>query len=40
MTAYAKSVDAKGMFVDTTLCTGCKACQVACKQWFELPIED
>jgi formate dehydrogenase iron-sulfur subunit len=31
---------AKGMFVDTTLCTGCKACQVACKQWNELPMED
>ncbi len=24
---------AKGMFVDTTICTGCKACQVACKEW-------
>jgi formate dehydrogenase iron-sulfur subunit len=21
------------MFVDTTICTGCKACQVACKEW-------
>ncbi|MBI2774305.1 MAG: 4Fe-4S dicluster domain-containing protein [Chloroflexi bacterium] len=34
------TVNAKGMFVDTTLCTGCKACQVACKQWNELPMED
>jgi len=34
------TANAKGMFVDTTLCTGCKACQVACKQWNELPIED
>jgi formate dehydrogenase iron-sulfur subunit len=24
---------AKGMFVDTSLCIGCKACQVACKEW-------
>jgi len=24
---------ARGMFVDTTICTGCKACQVACKEW-------
>jgi formate dehydrogenase iron-sulfur subunit len=32
--------NAKGMFVDTSVCTGCKACQVACKQWNELPIED
>jgi formate dehydrogenase iron-sulfur subunit len=30
---------AKGMFVDTTLCIGCKACQVACKQWNGLPGE-
>src|SRR5437016_11770706 len=24
---------AKGMLVDTSICIGCKACQVACKQW-------
>lgn len=30
----------KGMFVDTSVCTGCKACQVACKQWNQLPMED
>jgi formate dehydrogenase iron-sulfur subunit len=30
---------AKGMFVDTTICTGCKACQVACKEWNGLPAE-
>jgi formate dehydrogenase iron-sulfur subunit len=29
----------KGMFVDTTICIGCKACQVACKQWNVLPGE-
>lgn len=29
----------KGMFVDTSICTGCKACQVACKQWNDLPAE-
>ncbi len=23
----------KGMFVDTSVCIGCKACQVACKEW-------
>jgi formate dehydrogenase iron-sulfur subunit len=27
---------AKGMFVDTSICTGCKACQVACKGWNQL----
>jgi formate dehydrogenase iron-sulfur subunit len=31
---------AKGMFVDTSICTGCHACQVACKEWNELPIEN
>ena len=30
----------RGMFVDTSVCTGCKACQVACKQWNELEMED
>jgi formate dehydrogenase iron-sulfur subunit len=29
----------KGMFVDTTICTGCKACQVACKEWNGLVAE-
>ncbi|PYO46437.1 MAG: 4Fe-4S ferredoxin, partial [Candidatus Rokuibacteriota bacterium] len=24
------------MFTDTSLCIGCRACQVACKQWNEL----
>ena len=27
------------MFTDTSLCIGCRACQVACKQWNELPLE-
>src|SRR5207249_723300 len=26
-----------GFFTDTTLCIGCKACEVACKQWNNLP---
>ncbi len=28
---------AMGFFTDTTLCIGCKACEVACKQWNQLP---
>lgn len=28
---------ATGFFTDTTICIGCKACEVACKQWNELP---
>ena len=28
---------AKAVLVDTTKCTACRACQVACKQWNQLP---
>jgi formate dehydrogenase iron-sulfur subunit len=28
-----------GFFTDTTICIGCKACQVACHQWNDLPAE-
>jgi formate dehydrogenase iron-sulfur subunit len=28
---------AVGFFTDTTLCIGCKACEVACKEWNQLP---
>jgi formate dehydrogenase iron-sulfur subunit len=27
-------------FTDTSICTGCKACEVACKQWNQLPVDD
>ena len=30
---------AKGMLVDLTKCMGCRGCQVACKQWNQLPAE-
>jgi formate dehydrogenase iron-sulfur subunit len=29
-----------GFFTDTTLCIGCKACEVACKEWNLLPADD
>ena len=29
--------DGKSILVDTTRCTGCRGCQVACKQWNNLP---
>jgi formate dehydrogenase iron-sulfur subunit len=29
----------KSFFVDTTVCTACRGCQVACKQWKNLPAE-
>jgi formate dehydrogenase iron-sulfur subunit len=28
-----------GFYTDTTVCIGCKACQVACHQWNNLPAE-
>ena len=31
---------AVGFLTDTTLCIGCKACEVACKQWNGLPMDD
>jgi formate dehydrogenase iron-sulfur subunit len=36
-----RDVDAKrmGFFTDTTVCIGCKACEVACKQWNDLPAD-
>lgn len=30
---------AYGFFTDTTLCIGCKACEVACKEWNLLPAD-
>jgi formate dehydrogenase iron-sulfur subunit len=29
-----------GFYTDTTVCIGCKACQVACHQWNDLPSPD
>ena len=31
---------AMGFLTDTTLCIGCKACEVACKQWNQLPMDN
>jgi formate dehydrogenase iron-sulfur subunit len=28
-----------GFFTDVTLCIGCKACEVACKEWNEVPAD-
>jgi formate dehydrogenase iron-sulfur subunit len=27
----------KGFFTDTSVCIGCKACEVACKEWNQVP---
>lgn len=29
----------KSFFIDTTLCMACRGCQIACKQWHNLPAE-
>lgn len=29
----------KAMLIDSTLCVGCRGCQVACKEWNKLPAE-
>ncbi|MBW1649852.1 MAG: 4Fe-4S dicluster domain-containing protein [Deltaproteobacteria bacterium] len=29
----------KGMLIDSTKCIGCRGCQIACKQWNNLPAE-
>jgi formate dehydrogenase iron-sulfur subunit len=34
---YSEPQPRKGFFTDTTLCIGCKACEVACKEWNQLP---
>lgn len=31
---------AKGFFTDTTVCIGCKACQVACREWNQDKLPD
>jgi formate dehydrogenase iron-sulfur subunit len=31
---------AKALLIDVSKCTGCRACQVACKQWNDLPSEE
>ncbi len=33
----AEARDRVGFFTDTTLCIGCKACEVACKEWNRVP---
>jgi len=29
-----------GFYTDTTVCIGCKACEVACKEWNQLPARE
>jgi formate dehydrogenase iron-sulfur subunit len=34
---YADPPRRKGFFTDTSICIGCKACEVACKEWNDVP---
>ncbi|MVZ91884.1 4Fe-4S dicluster domain-containing protein [Microbacter sp. ANSKLAB05] len=34
---YADPPPRKGFFTDTSVCIGCKACEVACKEWNLIP---
>ncbi len=36
---HRPDVQRMGFFTDTTVCIGCKACEVACKQWNDLPAD-
>lgn len=39
MSQHAATSGQVGFLTDTTLCIGCKACEVACKQWNQLPAD-
>jgi formate dehydrogenase iron-sulfur subunit len=30
----------RGFFTDTSICIGCKACEVACKEWNQIPMRN
>jgi formate dehydrogenase iron-sulfur subunit len=34
---YADAPERVGFFTDTSICIGCKACEVACKEWNAIP---
>src|SRR5258706_12587621 len=35
--AYVAEGRTVGFFTDPTVCIGCKACEVACKEWNQVP---
>jgi formate dehydrogenase iron-sulfur subunit len=39
MAIHREGAQRMGFFTDTTVCIGCKACEVACKQWNDLPAD-
>jgi formate dehydrogenase iron-sulfur subunit len=39
MSGYAETKPRVGFFTDTSVCIGCKACEVACKEWNLVPTD-
>jgi formate dehydrogenase iron-sulfur subunit len=39
ISVHREGAQRMGFFTDTTVCIGCKACEVACKQWNDLPAD-
>jgi formate dehydrogenase iron-sulfur subunit len=37
MDSYGGAQPRMGFFTDTSICIGCKACEVACKEWNDVP---
>jgi formate dehydrogenase iron-sulfur subunit len=37
LAGYAEHPPRMGFFTDTSVCIGCKACEVACKEWNQVP---
>src|SRR5258705_13531223 len=35
--SYVRDHVEVGFFTDTSVCIGCKACEVACKEWNQVP---
>ncbi len=38
--SYVADGTTVGFFTDPTICIGCKACEVACKEWNQVPAEE
>jgi formate dehydrogenase iron-sulfur subunit len=37
MNGWETDIQRRGFFTDTSICIGCKACEVACKEWNDVP---
>jgi formate dehydrogenase iron-sulfur subunit len=39
MNGWEVDLPRRGFFTDTSICIGCKACEVACKEWNDVPAD-